>query len=200
MPWDEGLVNSLVYDAPDPQRGAGSSVTPGRSARRWTSRWPPIPRSSCSARALTIQVGMFGTTKGLHVRNIGRDRVFDTPLSEEGDDGCCPQGAAMNGMRPIYMHNRAGLHPAGDEPTQSPTPPSFISWTTARRRCRWSSGAAIGRGLGLWRAALAGHPGFAAWCAGPQDRHAAHLSTRRDYCSPPSPMTIRSSSSSIAGS
>jgi pyruvate dehydrogenase E1 component beta subunit len=47
---------------------------------------------------------MFGTTKGLQAR-FGRSRVFDTPLSEEGMMGVAT-GAAMNGMRPVYMHNR----------------------------------------------------------------------------------------------
>ena len=32
-------------------------------------------------------------------------RVFDTPLSEEGMTGICT-GASMNGLRPVYMHNR----------------------------------------------------------------------------------------------
>jgi pyruvate dehydrogenase E1 component beta subunit len=47
---------------------------------------------------------MFGTTRGLPER-FGRHRVFDTPLSEEAMMGVAT-GAAMNGMRPVYMHNR----------------------------------------------------------------------------------------------
>jgi pyruvate dehydrogenase E1 component beta subunit len=47
---------------------------------------------------------MFGTTKGLQAR-FGRSRVFDTPLSEESMMGVST-GAAMNGMRPVFMHNR----------------------------------------------------------------------------------------------
>jgi pyruvate dehydrogenase E1 component beta subunit len=47
---------------------------------------------------------MFGTTKGLQKR-FGADRVFDTPLSEEAMMGVSA-GAAMNGMRPVFMHNR----------------------------------------------------------------------------------------------
>ena len=47
---------------------------------------------------------MFGTTRGLQQR-FGRHRVFDTPLSEEAMMGVAT-GAAMNGMRPVYMHNR----------------------------------------------------------------------------------------------
>jgi pyruvate dehydrogenase E1 component beta subunit len=47
---------------------------------------------------------MFGTTRGLQER-FGQQRVFDTPLSEEGMMGVAA-GAAMNGMRPVFMHNR----------------------------------------------------------------------------------------------
>jgi pyruvate dehydrogenase E1 component beta subunit len=47
---------------------------------------------------------MFGTTRGLQQR-FGPARVFDTPLSEEAMMGVSA-GAAMNGMRPVYMHNR----------------------------------------------------------------------------------------------
>jgi pyruvate/2-oxoglutarate/acetoin dehydrogenase E1 component len=48
--------------------------------------------------------GMFGVSRGLQER-FGPLRVFDTPLSEEGMTGICV-GAAMQGMRPFYMHNR----------------------------------------------------------------------------------------------
>ena len=49
-------------------------------------------------------VGMLGTTTNLQ-KKYGKDRVFDTPLSENGLTGIAV-GAAMSGMRPVYMHNR----------------------------------------------------------------------------------------------
>jgi len=48
--------------------------------------------------------GMFGTTLDLHKR-YGSERVFDTPLSENGLMGAAV-GAAIGGMRPVYFHNR----------------------------------------------------------------------------------------------
>ena len=48
--------------------------------------------------------GMFGTTLDLHKR-YGSERVFDTPLSENGLMGAAI-GAAIGGMRPVYFHNR----------------------------------------------------------------------------------------------
>jgi len=48
--------------------------------------------------------GMFGITRNLH-KKYGRDRIFDTPLSENALTGVTI-GAALAGMRPVYMHNR----------------------------------------------------------------------------------------------
>ena len=49
--------------------------------------------------------GLFGSTTDL-VEKFGADRVFDTPLCEEGMTGIAA-GAAMNGMYPITTHIRA---------------------------------------------------------------------------------------------
>src|SRR3989304_2590214 len=49
-------------------------------------------------------MGMFGTTLDLH-KKYGEERVFDTPLSENALTGVAV-GAALAGMRPVYMHNR----------------------------------------------------------------------------------------------
>lgn len=48
--------------------------------------------------------GLLGTTKGL-VTTFGKNRVFDTPLSEDGMTGVSI-GAAMAGLRPIHTHVR----------------------------------------------------------------------------------------------
>ena len=47
---------------------------------------------------------MFGATLNLHEK-YGGERVFDTPLSENGLTGIAV-GAAIGGMRPVYFHNR----------------------------------------------------------------------------------------------
>lgn len=49
-------------------------------------------------------MAMFGVSQGLK-ESFGGDRVFDTPVAEESITGICA-GAAMNGLRPVYMHNR----------------------------------------------------------------------------------------------
>lgn len=48
--------------------------------------------------------GVFGSTKGL-VDRFGKDRVFDTPLSENAMTGVAI-GAALAGMKPIHIHIR----------------------------------------------------------------------------------------------
>jgi len=48
--------------------------------------------------------GMFGVSLDLH-KKYGKKRVFDTPLSENALTGVAV-GAALAGMRPVYMHNR----------------------------------------------------------------------------------------------
>jgi len=78
--------------------------------------WPDAVREALST-ALSIDkrvfvmgqgvddpTGMFGATKGLHTQ-FGADRVFDTPLAESSLTGIAV-GAAIGGMRPVYMHNR----------------------------------------------------------------------------------------------
>ena len=49
--------------------------------------------------------GIFGSTLGL-AHEFGSDRVFDTPLAEEGMTGVAI-GAALNGLYPIQTHIRA---------------------------------------------------------------------------------------------
>lgn len=103
MPWDEGLVNSLVYDRPDPAEGR--VVTYAQAINEALTIALEQDRSVfVLGQGVDDPSAMFGTTRGLAVR-FGPDRVFDTPLSEEAMMGVSA-GAAMNGMRPVFMHNR----------------------------------------------------------------------------------------------
>ena len=103
MPWDEGLVNSLVYDLPDPKEGRVVSY-----AQAINEALALALENDAGVFVLGQGVddpsAMFGTTRGLQAR-FGSERVFDTPLSEEAMMGVSA-GAAMNGMRPVFMHNR----------------------------------------------------------------------------------------------
>ena len=48
--------------------------------------------------------GVFGTTSGLQEK-FGKDRVFDTPISENAMTGI-GIGASLNGLRPVMVHQR----------------------------------------------------------------------------------------------
>src|SRR5512134_3828833 len=100
MPWDEGLVNSLVYDRADPAEGRIISYVQAVH-EALALALEKDPSVFVLGQGVDDPTAMFGTTKGLHEK-FGRERVFDTPLSEEGVMGICA-GAAMNGMRPVYM-------------------------------------------------------------------------------------------------
>ena len=103
MPWDESLVNSLVYDKPDPNEGrvVGYAQAINEALSLALEHDPGV---FVVGQGVDDPTAMFGTTRGLHAR-FGRGRVFDSPLSEEGMMGIST-GAAMNGMRPVFMHNR----------------------------------------------------------------------------------------------
>jgi pyruvate/2-oxoglutarate/acetoin dehydrogenase E1 component len=103
MPWDESLVNSLVYDTPDPAEGRVVSYAQAIN-EALSLALEHDPGVFVLGQGVDDPSAMFGTTRGLHAR-FGATRVFDTPLSEEGMMGVST-GAAMNGMRPVFMHNR----------------------------------------------------------------------------------------------
>lgn len=103
MPWAEALIKSQTEQSA------------GRSGERELSYTQALNEALALALELDPNVfvlgqgvddpgAMFGVTQGLDER-FGSERVFDTPLSEEGLTGICT-GAAMTGMRPVYLHNR----------------------------------------------------------------------------------------------
>jgi len=103
MPWDEALVNSLVYDRTDPGEGRVASYAQAVN-EALALALEHDPSVFVMGQGVDDPSAMFGTTRGLQAR-FGRQRVFDTPLSEEAMMGVAT-GAAMNGMRPVFMHNR----------------------------------------------------------------------------------------------
>ena len=103
MPWDEGLVNSLVYDKPDPNEGRVVSYAAAIN-EALSLALERDPSVFVLGQGVDDPSAMFGTTRGLQ-QKFGPGRVFDTPLSEEAMMGVSA-GAAMNGMRPVFMHNR----------------------------------------------------------------------------------------------
>lgn len=55
-------------------------------------------------QGINDKIGMFNATTDIYKR-FGETRVFDTPLAETGMAGVMI-GAALDGLRPVYCHNR----------------------------------------------------------------------------------------------
>ena len=104
MPWDEALVDQ-----------AGKKKGPEGEGGRVITYIEALNEALLLAMEMDPSVfllgqgvddpgAMFGVTRDLQ-KKFGRERVFDTPLSEDAMTGTCV-GAAMSGMRPVYFHNR----------------------------------------------------------------------------------------------
>lgn len=103
MPWAAALISRQVANEPSPEEGR--VVTYSQAINEALVTAMEIDQSVFAlGQGVDDPAGMFGVTKGLQEK-FGLERVFDTPLSEEGLTGICV-GAAMSGMRPVYFHNR----------------------------------------------------------------------------------------------
>ena len=103
MPWAEKLITSKSNDTQAPEEGRVLSYMEALH-EALSLALELDPKVLILGQGINDPKGMFGVTTGLHEK-FGKDRVFDTPLSEEGMTGICT-GASMNGLRPVYMHNR----------------------------------------------------------------------------------------------
>jgi acetoin:2,6-dichlorophenolindophenol oxidoreductase subunit beta len=103
MPWAEKLITSKSNDTQAPEKGRVLSYMDALH-EALSIALELDPKVLVLGQGVNDPKGMFGVTTGLH-KKFGIDRVFDTPLSEEGITGICT-GASMNGLRPVYMHNR----------------------------------------------------------------------------------------------
>jgi pyruvate dehydrogenase E1 component beta subunit len=89
--------------------------------------------------------GVFGTTAGLAER-FGRDRVMDIPIAENAMTGVAA-GAAMTGMRPVFIHMRVDFLPmAMDQLVNHAAKWSYM--TGGRVKVPLTVRAVIGRGWG----------------------------------------------------
>jgi pyruvate/2-oxoglutarate/acetoin dehydrogenase E1 component len=105
MPWSKIKPER---NEPDFQRGAQESkrqISYAEAIREALGQAMELdPRVFIMGQGVDDPSGMFGATLNLH-RTYGPERVFDTPLAENGLMGVAV-GAAIGGMRPVYFHNR----------------------------------------------------------------------------------------------
>lgn len=105
MPWANRLLERMAGDAPPPAEGE-RVITHAEAVREALTLAMEEGRNvfTLGQGINDPPGGIFGVTHTL-VDRFGPDRVFDTPLSEDALTGICA-GAAMQGMRPVYLHNR----------------------------------------------------------------------------------------------
>jgi len=104
MPWTEALLASKSNELSLPE-GKGRILSYVDALKEaLTLALGLDPNVIVLGQGVNDPKGMFGVTTDLH-KEFGIERVFDTPLSEEGMFGVCT-GASMNGVRPVYLHNR----------------------------------------------------------------------------------------------
>lgn len=105
MPWTKVLIEKQE-SVLDEKSGEGQRILSYSASIReaFLQSLENDPHTYLMGQGVDDPSGMFGTTTGLQ-EIFGKDRVFDTPLSENGLMGIAV-GSAITGMRPIYLHNR----------------------------------------------------------------------------------------------
>ena len=144
MPWAQALIESQSRELPSSEEGRVLSYVDALNEAMALALGLD-PNVIILGQGVNDPRGMFGVTTNLH-KKFGVERVFDTPLSEEGLFGICT-GAAMNGIRPVYLHNRPDfLLLAFNQIVTHASKLHYID--NGETNVPWVSWAAIGRGWG----------------------------------------------------
>ena len=144
MPWAEALITSKAAQSEVTEEGRVLDYV-GALHEALSLALELDPKVFVLGQGVNDPRGMFGVTTGLHT-TFGEDRVFDTPLSEEGLTGICT-GAALNGTRPVYLHNRPDFLLLAFNQLVSHAP-KFHYIDNGQSRVPWVIWSAIGRGWG----------------------------------------------------
>lgn len=105
MPWSKIKTDTTEPHYASTNCAGGRCIPYAEAVREGLSQALELdPNTFIMGQGVDDPGGMFGVTRGLHLE-YGSQRVFDTPLSENALTGIAV-GAALNGMRPVYFHNR----------------------------------------------------------------------------------------------
>lgn len=144
MPWAQTLIASKATDLSSSEGGRVLSYVDALN-EALALALNLDPKVIVLGQGVNDAKGMFGVTTGLN-KKFGEARVFDTPLSEEGMTGICT-GAALNGLRPVYLHNRPDfLLLAFNQIVSHASKFHYID--NGKSSVPWVIWAAIGRGWG----------------------------------------------------
>ncbi len=108
--------------------------TAAPSARRCRRRWSATPRVFVYGIGVPTWSKIFNTTRGL-VEKFGKERCFDTPISEDAMVGF-GLGAAIRGLRPIHVHIRVDFMILATNQLINMVSTTPIR-PAASSRCRW---------------------------------------------------------------
>jgi len=105
MPWSKIRPETTEPDLLAGEAAGGRRIAHAQAIREALAQAMELDsRVFVMGQGVDDPSGMFGASLDLH-KQFGPTRVFDTPLAENGLMGIAV-GAALGGMRPVYMHNR----------------------------------------------------------------------------------------------
>lgn len=108
MPWTAAAAARAAGEAPAER--TGRSLTYREALREALTQALELDgRVFVLGEGVDDDGGVFGTTLGLQER-FGAKRVFDIPIAENGMTGVAV-GAALAGMRPVFVHMRVDFLP-----------------------------------------------------------------------------------------
>ncbi len=105
MPWTKFIIEKQEPGYDEHAGGSDRKLTVPEAIRETLDRALAIDKQVfVMGQGVDDPSGMFGMTLGLQEK-YGKERVFDTPLSENALTGI-GVGAALTGSKPVYFHNR----------------------------------------------------------------------------------------------
>jgi pyruvate dehydrogenase E1 component beta subunit len=109
MPWTKACLTKEEFDSTFARDGLRGLTYVEALREAQAQLLASDPRVFLIGEGIDDPGGVFGSTKDLHLE-FGRERVMDSPIAENGITGIAA-GAAMAGMRPIFVHMRMDFLP-----------------------------------------------------------------------------------------
>ena len=109
MPWTKVYINKTEFENTLAKEGLRGKTYREALNEAQMQLMQQDERVFLLGEGVTDPGGIFGSTSGL-VQEFGKDRVLDIPIAENGLTGVAI-GAALAGMRPIFVHMRMDFLP-----------------------------------------------------------------------------------------
>ena len=109
MPWTKVLIDKAEFENTLGKQGLRGLSYRAALLEAHTQLLEAAPSVIVLGEGVDDPGGVFGSTLNLH-KKFGRDRVYDTPIAENGLTGIAV-GAAACGLKPIFVHMRTDFLP-----------------------------------------------------------------------------------------